>query len=228
MGFLRHLTPSEIVGQVREMLLTPELGRPTNIVFMGMGEPLHNWSAVDTALTILNDPDGLGIGARHITVSTIGLVPALAKLAARPEQFGVAWSLHAAVPESRARLMPIEHKYPLRTVQRALRVFSRRITIEYVMIEGVNDDESSMEALAAIASDLKAHVNLLPLHPGGAADLNPAKARQMRAFAQALRARRVNVTVRSSRGLDINAACGQLRTTMGRTSIASKNDRSVQ
>ena len=222
MGFLRHLTPSEIAGQVREMLLVPELGRPTNIVFMGMGEPLHNWPAVDTALTILNDPDGLGIGARHITISTIGIVPALAKLAARPEQFGVAWSLHAAVPESRAALMPIEQKYPMQTVQRALRAFSRRITVEDGMIDGVNDDEASIDALAAIASDLKAHVNLLPLHPGGADDLHSTNLRDMRAFAKALQSRRVNVTVRPSRGLDIKAACGQLRATIGGVRIASK------
>ena len=213
MGFLRHLTPSEIAGQVREMaFLTEEFARPTNIVFMGMGEPLHNWKGVDTALTILNDAMGLGIGARSITVSTIGLIPGLKQLAARPEQFGVAWSLHAAVPSSRATLMPIENKYPLAKIQKAMKMFSRRVTLEYVMIEGVNDSDEDAEALAAIALDLRGHVNLLPLHPGGAKDLRPSTPNRIAAFAKLLRSKRVNVTVRTSRGLDINAACGQLRT----------------
>jgi len=212
MGFLRHLTPSEIAGQVREMaFLTEEFARPTNIVFMGMGEPLHNWKGVDTALTILNDAMGLGIGARSITVSTIGLIPGLKQLAARPEQFGVAWSLHAAVPSSRATLMPIENKYPLAKIQKAMKMFSRRVTLEYVMIEGVNDSDEDAEALAAIALDLRGHVNLLPLHPGGAKDLRPSTPNRIAAFAKLLRSKRVNVTVRTSRGLDINAACGQLR-----------------
>ena len=213
MGFLRHLTPSEIAGQVREMrFLEEEFPPPTNIVFMGMGEPLHNWKSVDPTLTILNDPTGLGIGARNITVSTIGLVPGLKQLAARPEQFGVAWSLHAAVSSRRAALMPIEAKYPLAKVQQAMKAFSRRVTLEYVMIEGANDGDEDARALAAIAMDLRAHVNLLPLHPGGTEGLRPSRPAQIAAFAKVLRSERVNVTVRTSRGLDINAACGQLRT----------------
>ena len=212
MGFLRHLTPFEIAGQVREMeFLDEQLARPTNIVFMGMGEPLHNWNAVDTALTILNDPMGLGIGARSITVSTIGLIPALKSLAARPEQFGVAWSLHAAVSGNRAALMPVEAKYPLAEVQQAMKIFSRRVTLEYVMIDGANDSDADAHALAAIALDLRAHVNLLPLHRGGAKGLRPSNPNRIAAFAGVLRSERVNVTVRTSRGLDINAACGQLR-----------------
>ena len=213
MGFLRHLTPSEIAGQVREMaFLKEEFVRPTNVVFMGMGEPLHNWKSVDTTLTILNDPKGLGIGARNITVSTIGLIPGLKQLATRPEQFRVAWSLHAAVPSSRAALMPIEAKYPLAKIQNAMKTFSRRVTLEYVMIEGVNDNDADAVALAAIALDLRGHVNLLPLHPGGAKSLRPSSPDRIVAFTKLLRSERVNVTVRTSRGLDINAACGQLRT----------------
>ena len=213
MGFLRHLTPAEIAGQVREMrFLEEEFPPPTNIVFMGMGEPLHNWTSVDPTLTILNDPAGLGIGARNITVSTIGLVPALKRLAARPEQFGVAWSLHAAVSNRRAALMPIEAKYPLAKVQQAMKAFSRRVTLEYVMIDGANDSDEDARALAAIAMDLRAHVNLLPLHPGGTESLRPSSPVRIAAFVSVLRSERVNVTVRTSRGLDISAACGQLRT----------------
>src|SRR2546422_7181552 len=117
------------------MLLEPSL-KPTNVVFMGMGEPLLNWDAVDTALTILNHPDGLGIGARHVTVSTVGILPNLARLARRPEQFRLALSLHAPTAERRRELMPIEKKYGLPDVMKALQQFRRRVTLEYVLIGG--------------------------------------------------------------------------------------------
>ena len=116
MGFRRNLRPSEIACQVRELVLRDPSDKPTNIVFMGMGEPLLNWPAVDVALSILNDPDGFGIGARHITVSTVGIIPGMEALAARPEQFRLAISLHAATPARRLSLMPIEKKYPLEQV----------------------------------------------------------------------------------------------------------------
>ncbi len=211
MGFVRHLAAWEIAAQVRELSLAAEFGRPTNLVFMGMGEPLHNWTNVDRALTILHDPDGLDIGARHITVSTIGLVPALGRLAARPEQFRVALSLHATTGETRARLMPVERKYPLPRVIEALRQFPRRVTFEYVMIAGENDTAEDAARLAALARDAGAHVNLLPLHPGGAPGLRPTPQRSIQAFAARVRAHGVETTVRRSRGLDISAACGQLR-----------------
>ena len=211
MGFQRHLEPWEIAGQVRELLLDPDFGKPTNVVFMGMGEPLHNWPGVDTALTMLNHSQGLGVGARHITVSTIGIIPKLAKLAARPEQFRLAVSLHAATSERRAKLMPIERKYPLGELLEALTAFARRLTFEYVMIEGANDAATDADALAEIAKPLGAHVNLLLLHPGGAPDLSPVTPADAKRFARRLRGSGVNVTVRRSRGLDISAACGQLR-----------------
>jgi 23S rRNA (adenine2503-C2)-methyltransferase len=216
MGFGRHLRPSEIALQARELLLEPGGALPTNVVFMGMGEPLHNWAGVDAALSILNDPAGFGIGARHITVSTVGLVPGLEQLAARPEQFRVAWSLHAPTSERRAPLMPVEKKYPVGTVTRALRAFPRRVTLEYVMIAGRNDQPADARALAALAQDLGAHVNLLPLHPGGAAGLPPASASAIKEFAAELKRLGANVTVRRSRGLDIAAACGQLRVAVDR------------
>jgi 23S rRNA (adenine2503-C2)-methyltransferase len=228
MGFVRHLSPWEITAQVRELLLDPEFGKPTNIVFMGMGEPLHNWRAVDTALTILNDPMGFGIGARRITVSTVGVIPGLEALAARPEQFRVALSLHAPTSVQRAALMPVERKYPLARVVETLRRFPRRVTFEYVMIAGLNDTREDARALAGLARDLGAHVNLLPLHPGGAPQLGPTSTSGIEAFAAALTGAGVNVTVRESRGLDIRAACGQLRTEFGQGGVPTQDHAHVE
>lgn len=211
MGFARNLAPWEIAGQVREMLLLPEAVRPTNIVFMGMGEPLMNWRAVEVALRILNDPGGLGIGARHITVSTVGVLPGIEALAARPEQFRLAISIHAPSDALRRQLMPINTKYPLADVIAAARTFVRRVTFEYVLLGGVNDRPEHAGALARLALECGAFVNLIPLHPGGAQGFVPSTARATAAFARAVRARGVEVAIRKSRGVDISAACGQLR-----------------
>src|SRR4029077_18025801 len=211
MGFRRNLTAAEIAAQVREvMLLDPALA-PTNVVFMGMGEPLLNWDAVDTALTILNHREGLGIGARHITVSTVGILPGLAQLARRPEQFRLAVSLHAPTPELRHELMPIEKKYRLADVVAALGQFRRRVTLEYVLIGGRNDALEHADQVAQLAGPLGALVNLLPLHPGGAPGLTPSTRAQMLAFERRLKRHGVEAVLRRSRGLDISAACGQLR-----------------
>jgi len=211
MGLLRNLEAWEIAAQVRELLLLSEPVKPTNVVFMGMGEPLLNWPAVSTALTLLNDAGGLGIGARHITVSTVGIVPGLAELARRPEQFRLAISLHAPTPLTRRALMPIEKKYPLAEVMTAIAAFSRRVTFEYVMIADVNDRSEDLQALARLAKKAGAMVNLLPLHPGGGSTLTPSSPARMHAFGAELRARGVEAVLRRSRGLDIDAACGQLR-----------------
>jgi 23S rRNA (adenine2503-C2)-methyltransferase len=175
-----------------------------------MGEPLLNWPAVNTALTILNHPDGLGIGARHITVSTVGIIPGMAELAKRPEQFRLAISLHAAGTEQRHRLMPIERKYGLEEVLKAAGPFRRRLTFEYVLIAGSNDSNTDADRLAKLARRLDAHVNLLPLHPGGNPELTPSSPERIRSFAERLRNQGVEAVVRRSRGLDISAACGQL------------------
>ena len=212
MGYRRNLTPFEIAGQVREIVLRTPEDKPTNVVFMGMGEPLLNWSAVDVALSILNAPDGFGIGARHITVSTVGILPGMAGLARRPEQFRLAISLHATTTAQRLGIMPIEKKYDLEAVLRAAETFRKRVTFEYVMIGGVNDADADADRLAKLARRLGALVNILPLHPGGAPDLTPTTAAGIRRFADRLRNQGIEATVRRSRGLDINAACGQLRT----------------
>lgn len=211
MGYRRNLTPFEIAGQVREIMLRTPEDKPTNIVFMGMGEPLLNWSAVSVALTVLNSPEGFGIGARHITVSTVGILPGMAELAGRPEQFRLAISLHATTPGQRLAIMPIEKKYDLEAVLRAAEAFRKRVTFEYVMIGGVNDTDADADRLAKLARRLGALVNILPLHPGGAPDLTPTTATGIRRFADRLRNQGIEATVRRSRGLDINAACGQLK-----------------
>lgn len=211
MGFARNLAVHEIACQVRELRLLEDPVRATNIVFMGMGEPLMNWDAVSTTLTILNAPDGLGIGARHITVSTVGVLPGIIALRERPEQFRLAISVHAPSDELRRSLMPINIKYPLADVIDAARGFDRRVTFEYVMLGGVNDQQVHAEELAKLAIRCRAFVNLIPLHPGGALGFTPTPSREIRGFAERLRTRGVEVAVRKSRGLDIAAACGQLR-----------------
>jgi 23S rRNA (adenine2503-C2)-methyltransferase len=211
MGFTRNLDAHEIACQVREMRLLDPPINVTNVVFMGMGEPLMNWKAVDAALTILNDPNGLGIGARHITISTVGVLPGIVALGKRREQFRLAISVHAPSDDLRRDLMPINLKYPLADVIEAARTFVRRVTFEYVMLGGVNDQEVHALQLAQLAKNCGAFVNLIPLHPGGARGFTPTPANQIARFARELRAQGVEVAVRKSRGVDIAAACGQLR-----------------
>src|SRR5437762_2274489 len=206
MGFRRNLSVAEIACQVREVMLLDAALKPTNVVFMGMGEPLLNWDGVDRALTILNHAAALGIGARHITVSTVGILPNLAKLAQRPEQFRLALSLHAPTPELRHELMPIEKKYTLPAVIAALARFRRRVTLEYVLIGGKNDALEQADQLAQLAQPLGALVNLLPLHPGGAPDLSPSPRAQMLAFERRLRRQGVEAVLRRSRRPDTSAA----------------------
>jgi len=211
MGFSRNLGVWEIAGQVREMrLLDPPIA-VTNIVFMGMGEPMMNWKAVDQALTILNAPNGFGLGARHITVSTVGVLPGIEALAARSEQFRLAISIHAPSDALRRELMPINVKYPLADVIAAARAFDRRVTFEYVMLGGINDAVEHALQLAQLAKSCGAFVNLIPLHPGGALEFRPSPPERMTAFARELRRAGVEVAIRKSRGVDIAAACGQLR-----------------
>ncbi|HTO72283.1 MAG TPA: 23S rRNA (adenine(2503)-C(2))-methyltransferase RlmN [Gemmatimonadales bacterium] len=211
MGYRRNLSVFEIAGQAREIALRhPEL-TPTNVVFMGMGEPLLNWPGVNGALTLLNHPDAMGIGARHITVSTVGILPGMAELAKRPEQFRLAISLHAPTAARRLAIMPIQKKYGLADVLKAAEAFRKRITFEYVLISGQNDTDADADALAKLAHRMGALVNLLPLHPGGAPDLTPTPPQRIRDFARRLQNQGVEAVVRRSRGLDISAACGQLR-----------------
>lgn len=211
MGFVRNLEAWEIAGQVRELVLADSALRPTGVVFMGMGEPLMNWRNVDVALTLLNDPAALGIGARHVTVSTVGVLPGIQALGRRPEQFRLAISVHAPSDALRQQLMPINTKYPLADVIAAARTFDRRVTFEYVLLGNVNDSREQAAALASLATACGAFVNLIPLHPGGSLGFTPSTPQATQAFERVLRVRGVEVAVRKSRGVDISAACGQLR-----------------
>ena len=214
-GFDRQLSAGEIVAQyraARRWAEAHELGPITNIVYMGMGEPLANRSAVHDSLTLLNQ--GYGVGARRITVSTVGVVPGILELAGRPEQFRLALSLHAPVSDLRRELIPLEKRHPLPEVLEALRAFDeaggKRITFEYTMIAGVNDDPSLIEPLADLAVPVRAFVNLIPFNPIPYQDWSPSPPERIRAFAAGLERRGVSVAVRETRGRDIDAACGQL------------------
>jgi 23S rRNA (adenine2503-C2)-methyltransferase len=220
----------EIAGQLREMRLLAPPKQITNVVFMGMGEPLMNWKAVDPALTVLNSASALGIGARHITVSTVGVLPGIVALGERPEQFRLAISIHAPNDELRQSLMPINTKYPLASVIDAAKVFDRRVTFEYVMLGGINDGAEQAQQLAGLAKECRAFVNLIPLHPGGAGDFTPSSPEQIHWFARRLRTAGVEVAVRKSRGMDIAAACGQLRVERQRrrAPVGAKDDGNIQ
>ena len=215
-GYRRNLTPAEIVAQfrgARRWARQNDRGPITNIVYMGMGEPLMNRKAVMRSLTLLNR--AYSFGARRITVSTVGVVPGILELAERPEQFRLAVSLHAPTHELREKIVPIEKKYPLPELLDALRKFEaaggRRITFEYVMIDGVTDGIELARELAELVVEFGAHVNLIPYNPIPGPAWRPSKRDQVIKFMQTLEARGVRTSVRGPRGRDIAAACGQLR-----------------
>jgi 23S rRNA (adenine2503-C2)-methyltransferase len=212
-GFKRNLAPSEIIGQV--LFLETAIGRGlTNYVFMGMGEPLDNWTNVEKAIRIMNAPEGLAIAARRITVSTAGFVDAFKQLEALDLQINVSISLHAVTDRLRDRLMPINRRFPLEKIVGAAEAYirsgGRMITLEYILIRGVNDSLDDADGLAAIAWRLRAKVNLIAYSPvEGAAFETPSEADVAR-FRRWLEERKVGTTVRLSEGADIAAACGQL------------------
>jgi len=215
-GYRRHLSAGEIVAQyrgARRWAAEAGLGRIRNIVFMGMGEPLANPKGVMPALTLLNR--AYGLGARRITVSTVGVVPGILALAARPEQFRLAVSLHAPNPQLRSKLVPIERKYSMDRLFEALHAFDaaggKRITFEYVMLDEVNDEPAHAAELAERVRPFHAHVNLIPYNAFPGAPWRAPSTARLRAFAAVLEREGIAATVREPRGRDIAAACGQLR-----------------
>ena len=224
LGLKRDLNAGEIVAQLlhvcyredaRTQRAREELASFDNIVVMGMGEPLANYDAIIRALTIVNAEWGLGFGARRITLSTSGLVPKILQLADEPLGFRLAISLHGATDEVREQIMPVNKAYPLAKLLPAVKAFSekhgRMVTLEFILIEGINDSLDQAEKLRDIALDLHAHVNLIPYNTvEGLPWKRPSITRQER-FADVLRAARVSVTLRREKGHDIEAACGQLR-----------------
>ena len=215
MGLVRHLTAAEIVGQVR--VLADALAMrdvPFNIVLMGMGEPLHNYDQTMKALRILADPDGFAMSPRRMTLSTVGILPALEKLGREPIMPNLAISLHAPTDAQRGELVPINRKYGVGDIIAAARRFPlkrrNRITFEYVLLAGVNDRPEDAHRLAKLLAGVKSKVNLIPLNAAAGIPFERPADDAVDRFAQILADHHLTVSVRKSRGRDIRAACGQL------------------
>ncbi len=213
-GYIRGLSAGEIVAQVH--LVAASIGkRPDNVVFMGMGEPFDNYDEVLRAVRILNHPDGLNIGARRMTLSTCGVIPGIQRLAEEGIQVELSVSLHASHSEARARLMPIESRYPMDALLTACQTYTeatkRHITFEYTLIRGVNDSVQDAEDLAAALRRFPCRVNLIPLSPVDEFEGETPSRSDMERFLRILERRGVEGTLRESKGKDVNAACGQLR-----------------
>jgi 23S rRNA (adenine2503-C2)-methyltransferase len=215
MGLVRNLTPGEIAGQVRLLARETGLaGTAFNIVLMGMGEPLHNYDATMKALRMLYDEEGLAVHPKRVTLSTVGVVPGLERLALEPDMPNVAISLHATTDEARDRLVPINRRWKIRELLDQCRRLPlgkrRRITFEYVLLDGVNDTPADAKRLAKLLGDMRAKVNLLPLNAAPGIPFGRPSDERVSEFARVLAEAGVIVSVRKSRGRDIRAACGQL------------------
>jgi 23S rRNA (adenine2503-C2)-methyltransferase len=216
-GFQRNLTAGEIVSQVLYFAqqLQPGDRLITNVVLMGMGEPLANYEAVWDAIQILHDPRGFRLGARRFTVSTVGLVPGIRRLAQEKLAVGLAVSLHAADNALRDQLVPINRHYPLSELMAACREYvrckGRRMSFEYALIDGINDGVEQASALGHLLRGLLCHVNLISLNPIEGCDYRPSNRKRVLAFRRELNRMGIPNTVRLGRGNDIQAGCGQLR-----------------
>ncbi len=223
MGFFRHLSSGEIVEQVvyYARLLAQENLAVTNVVVMGMGEPFHNYDATLAAIDRMNDSEGLNLGARRFTVSTVGLVPMIRRFAAEKRQINLAISLHAADDELRQGMLPVNKKYPISELMAACKDYieqtHRRLTFEWALIEGVNDTPEQARKLARLLATLKTtdgkllvHVNAIPLNPTKKFAGKAASRQRAIAFSTELERLGIPCTVRLRRGIDIQAGCGQL------------------
>lgn len=221
-GFRRNLKPGEIIAQVlhfaREVkkAMQNDSSKPiTNVVFMGMGEPFLNYEATLQAIRVLNDKEGFNLGARRFTISTVGIVPGIKRLAEEGLQIELAVSLHAPNDEIRDRLVPVNKGYPIRRLliacQEYIKKTNRRITFEYILINGINDSITHARELASLLGDMLCHVNLIPMNPIPGVSMGPPPKNRVLAFEEELKRRGISVTLRTSKGLDIQAGCGQLR-----------------
>jgi 23S rRNA (adenine2503-C2)-methyltransferase len=221
-GFERHLTVGEIVEQVVRATRAARPRRVSNVVFMGMGEPFANYDATWGAVERLHGD--IGLSARHLTLSTVGIVPGIRRLATEPLPVNLAVSLHAADDELRDELVPINRRYPLDALMAAcgdyLAAKNRRLSFEWALIDGVNDRPEDASRLATLARPLRAHVNLIPLNRTAGYPTMGTPPERVAAFRDQLRSLAVNATVRRNRGTDIDAACGQLRARHESTPVA--------
>lgn len=213
-GLSRSLTAQEMVDQV--LHVARDFGeRVTSVVFMGQGEPFANFDATVQALRILNDPDRLAIGARHLTVSTCGVIPGIRRFAELPEQFTLAISLHSAIQGTRNQLMPGVKKYTLLRLHEAIQLYvektGRRPTYEFAMIDGINDTNPEMQALVDFCAGTLCHVNLIQLNNIPDSPFRPSPIEKVESLQRRLIMHGVETTIRNSRGSDIDAACGQLK-----------------
>ena len=218
-GFSRNLTAGEIVDQI--MIAEEDMGlRVTNVVGMGQGEPFLNYDNVIDALRIMNSPDGLGIGARHITVSTCGILSGIKKWSTEPEQFTLAISLHSAIQSTRNQLMPKVASQKIADLKRELQQYvsktRRRVTLEYIMIRDINDTEDHLKALEGFCEGLLCHVNLIPINSIDDSPYQPCSKNTLQRFVSELQKHGVEATIRNSRGSDIDGACGQLKNKMNK------------
>lgn len=219
MGLKRHLSTWEIVEQVTRIQndLRPHGERVSNVVFMGLGEPLHNYDEVLRALRILNHPDGLAIGIRHLTISTSGLVPQIEQLAQEGLPVRLAISLHAVRDELRSQMMPVNRRWDLEALMAACagyyQVTKRRVTFEYILLDGINDSRDEAHLLANLLNRHQIHslVNLIPWNPVDDVPYQRSKPENIRAFQSIVTKAGIKCTVRQEKGADIDAACGQLR-----------------
>ena len=217
MGFMRNLSVGEIVGQFAFFAheLAKEGERVSNVVMMGMGEPLHNYRNTLAAVDRMTNPTGIGLGNRKITISTVGMIPAIKRYADEKRQTPLAISLHAATDAERTKLIPVNKKWPIGELMEACRYYinqtGRRITFEWALIRGENDTVEQGELLGQLLKGLLCHVNLIPLNLTNGYDGRPSDPESVQAFRERLTAHGVSNTVRVRRGLDIQAGCGQLR-----------------
>jgi 23S rRNA (adenine2503-C2)-methyltransferase len=222
MGFARHLTAGEIVEQalVVARVLEAQGGRLSNVVMMGMGEPFHNYDNVIEAVRRLMDEDGLGIGQRHITISTVGLVPAIRRFADEGLQVRLAISLHAATNEERSALLPVNRRYPIEELIDAVAYYieqtNRRVTFEWTLIARQNDSPEVAHRLGRLLRGMLVHVNVIPLNPTAGYDGAPSDPERVQRFVDVLAGYGLSATIRVRRGIDVDAGCGQLSTAVQR------------